>query len=373
MRLPLSGQESSHAVFLSTVATRPPVPETGLPSIERTTSHAVENTLRPPLLRPSGLLSILIPVHNEQDVLIEFHRRLRRALVPLDIAVEALYVDDGSSDGSAEILKRMRLDDPCVGVLTLSRNFGKEIAMAAGLDHVCGDAIVIIDADLQDPPELIVDMYAAWKQGYDQVEMRRSVRDGETVLKRCTAHVFYRVIGWLSAVPISPDVGDFRLLSRRAVDSMRRLGECNRFMKGLYAWIGYPRLQITYRREPRHAGRTKWNYWRLWNFALEGITSFSIAPLKLASYVGVLCSLLAFVYAGVVIVKTLLLGDAVNGYPSLMVALLLLGGAQLLCLGILGEYVGRMFIETKHRPLYLVSEFHPTVASPQSADRMAAR
>ncbi|NIK07738.1 glycosyltransferase involved in cell wall biosynthesis [Xanthomonas arboricola] len=321
---------------------------------------------------PGGLLSILIPVHNEQDVLLEFHRRLRLALAPLDTAVEALYVDDGSSDGSAEILTRMRLDDSCVGVLTLSRNFGKEIAMAAGLDHVRGEAIVIIDADLQDPPELIAQMYAAWKQGYDQVEMRRSVREGETAFKRCTAHAFYRVIGWLSAVPISPDVGDFRLLSRRAVDSMRRLGECNRFMKGLYAWIGYPRLQIVYRRAPRHAGRTKWNYWRLWNFALEGITSFSIAPLKVASYVGVLCALLAFVYAGVVIVKTLLLGDAVNGYPSLMVALLLLGGAQLLCLGILGEYVGRMFIETKHRPLYLINEFHPSDDARRSVDRKAA-
>ncbi|MCD0278699.1 glycosyltransferase family 2 protein [Xanthomonas melonis] len=326
--------------------------------------------LPPP--RSAALLSVLIPVHDEQDGLLVFHQRLRHAVQSLGLEVELLYVDDGSGDGSASILRQLGREDPRVGVLTLSRNFGKEIAMAAGLDHVRGDAVVIIDADLQDPPELIGQMVAAWRQGYDQVEMKRSVRDGETALKRGTAHLFYRVIGRLSTVPISPDVGDFRLLSRRAIDSMRQLGECNRFTKGLYAWIGYPKLQITYRRAPRHAGHSKWNYWRLWNFALEGITSFTIAPLKVASYAGVLCALLAFVYAGVVVIKTLLLGDTVHGYPSLMVALMLLGGAQLLCLGVLGEYLGRMFIETKHRPLYLVSEFHPTQASGRAADGRAA-
>ena len=310
----------------------------------------------------TNLLSVLVPVCNEQEVLSEFHRRLICALSDVDMGLEVLYVNDGSTDGSVEVLRQLRERDHRVGVLDLSRNFGKEIAMAAGLDHVRGDVVVIIDADLQDPPELIPDMLAAWQQGYDQVEMRRISREGESVAKRWTAHAFYRLIARLSDVPITQDVGDFRLLSRRAVAGMRQLGERNRFMKGLYAWVGCPRMQIAYHRSARHAGKTKWNYWRLWNFAIEGFTSFTVAPLKVASYVGMLVALTAFVYAVVVILKTLVFGDSAAGYPSLMVVLLFLGGVQLLCLGILGEYLGRMFIETKQRPLYLVSEFHPAAA-----------
>lgn len=306
------------------------------------------------------LLSVLVPVCNEQETLPEFHRRLMGALSEIDMGLEVLYVNDGSTDGSGEVLRHLREHDHRIGVLDLSRNFGKEVAMAAGLDHVRGDAVVIIDADLQDPPELIPDMLAAWHQGYDQVEMRRISREGESVAKRWTAHAFYRLIARLSDVPITEDVGDFRLLSRRAVAGMRQLGERSRFMKGLYAWVGYPRMQIAYQRSPRHAGKTKWNYWRLWNFAIEGFTSFTVTPLKIASYLGLLVALVAFVYGVAVIIKTLAFGEAIVGYPSLMVALLFLGGVQLLCLGILGEYLGRMFIETKQRPLYLVSEFHPS-------------
>lgn len=308
------------------------------------------------------VLSILVPVYNEQEVLPEFHRRLIAALSDVDMGLEVLYVNDGSRDESADVLRQLRESDHRVSVLQLSRNFGKEIAMAAGLDHVCGDAVVIIDADLQDPPELIPKMLVAWKQGYDQVEMQRISREGESATKRWTAHAFYRLIARVSDVPITEDVGDFRLLSRRAVVAMRQLGERSRFMKGLYAWIGYPRVQIPYHRAPRQAGMTKWNYWRLWNFAIEGFTSFTVAPLKVASYVGLLVALAAFVYGVVVILKTLLFGEAIAGYPSLMVALLFLGGMQLLCLGILGEYLGRMFIETKQRPLYLVDALDPADA-----------
>lgn len=311
------------------------------------------------LTPPKELLSVLVPVYNEQEVLPEFHRRLIAVLSNLDLEFEVLYVNDGSTDRSAQVLGQVRLGDHRISVLELSRNFGKEIAMAAGLDHVRGDAVVIIDADLQDAPELIPRMCMAWKNGYDQVEMRRVSREGESAVKRWTAHVFYRLIARVSDVHITEDVGDFRLLSRRAVESMRRLGERNRFMKGLYAWIGYPRVQIAYHRSPRHAGTTKWNYWRLWNFAIEGFTSFTVTPLKIASYVGFLVALIAFFYGAVVILKTLMFGDSVSGYPSLMAVLLFLGGVQLMCLGILGEYVGRMFTETKQRPLYIVSEFHP--------------
>lgn len=314
----------------------------------------------------ASLLSILVPVYNEQEVLPEFHSRLICALSGVDMGVEVLYVNDGSTDSSVEVLRHLRECDPQVSVLDLSRNFGKEIAMAAGLDHVHGDAVVIIDADLQDPPELIPQMLAAWRQGYDQVEMRRISRDGESVAKRWTAHAFYRLMARLSDVPITEDVGDFRLLSRHAVAGMRQLGERNRFMKGLYAWVGYPRMQIDYHRSPRHAGKTKWNYWRLWNFAIEGFTSFTVTPLKVASYLGLLVALIAFVYGTVVILKTLVFGEAIAGYASLMVVLLFLGGVQLLCLGILGEYLGRMFIETKQRPLYLVRAFHPANHNPST-------
>lgn len=318
------------------------------------------------------LLSVLVPVYNEQDVLPEFHARLVAALSRIDIGLEVLYVDDGSSDDSAAILWHLCDIDQRVSVLRLSRNFGKEIAMAAGLDHVRGDAVVMIDADLQDPPELIPQMLVAWKQGYDQVEMKRVSRDGESAAKRWTAHAFYRLMTRVSDLPISEDVGDFRLLSRRAIEAMRQLGERHRFMKGLYAWVGYPRMQIAYQRSSRHAGQTKWNYWRLWNFAIEGFTSFTVMPLKIASYLGLLVALVAFAAAGVVIFKTLMFGEPVSGYPSMMVVLLFIGGAQLMCLGILGEYLGRMFIETKQRPLYLVREFQPAHLKSRVAIAQAA-
>lgn len=232
--------------------------------------------------------------------------------------------------------------------------------MAAGLDHVRGDAVIVIDADLQDPPELIPRLLEQWRAGYDNVYARRRQRDGETWLKKASAAWFYKVIGKLSRVRIPQDTGDFRLLSRRAVEALRQLREQHRFMKGLFAWIGYPSIAVEYDRDPRHAGRTKFNYWKLWNFALEGITSFTIAPLRLATYFGILVALAAFVAIVVLVAKTLLYGDPVKGYPSLMSVILFLGGIQLVALGALGEYIGRMFNETKGRPLYFTKRCIPS-------------
>ncbi len=304
-------------------------------------------------------LSVVVPVYNEEPVLAAFHRRLVAVLDALAADTEIVYVNDGSRDATMCLLSELHRTDPRVAVIDLSRNFGKEAAMSAGLDHVRGDAVVVIDADLQDPPELIPDMVRAWQTGSDVVLMRRANRDNESWFKKATARAFYRAIGRIGTIEIPADVGDFRLLSRRAVAALARFPERSRFMKGLYAWIGFPSVEIVYDRDGRFAGKTKWNYWRLWNFALEGITSFSDAPLKVASYVGFATSLLAFGYGMFVIGKTLLYGDPVPGYPSLVVLVLFLGGLQLMALGIIGEYLARMFTEVKARPLYLVQQSLP--------------
>jgi len=303
-------------------------------------------------------LSVVVPAFNEKEVLPEFHRRTSAVLESLGVAWEIVYVNDGSSDRTLDVIKGF--GDSRVSVIDLSRNFGKEIAMTAGLDHAKGDAVVVIDADLQDPPELIPELVAKWREGFDVVYARRTARDGETWVKKATAKLFYRAIQSLSRVRIPEDTGDFRLLSRRAVEALGRLREQHRFMKGLFAWIGFPQVAVYYRRDPRFAGETKWNYWRLWNFALEGITSFSIAPLKMATYMGLGVACGAFIYAAIIVYKTLVYGDPVQGYPSLMVVMLFLGGVQLICLGMLGEYLGRMFNETKGRPLYLVNQYLPS-------------
>lgn len=299
-------------------------------------------------------LSIVVPVHDEADVLPEFARRLSAVLDALDLDCEILYVNDGSRDASLAQLCALRDHDPRVGVIDLSRNFGKEIAMSAGLDAACGDAVIVIDADLQDPPECIPAMIAAWREGSDVVQMRRRSRDQDGWLKAATAHAFYRIIGRMSPIAIPADVGDFRLLSRRAADAVRRFPERSRFMKGLFAWIGYPTRELEFDREPRYAGRTSWNWWSLWNFALEGITSFSAVPLKLASYIGLVTALVAFAYGVYVVIRTVVIGNPVPGYPSLITLILFLGGLQLMGLGIIGEYLARMFVEVKQRPLYLV-------------------
>lgn len=305
------------------------------------------------------VLSVLVPVYNEIDVLPEFHRRLTAVLGACAPTYEVMYVNDGSTDGSLAWLEDLCDRDPAVALVDLSRNFGKEIAMAAGLDHVVGEAVVVIDADLQDPPEVIPRLLEQWRAGYDNVFARRRRREGETWLKKASAAWFYKLIGRLSRVDIPRDTGDFRLLSRKAVQALRQLREQHRFMKGLFAWIGYPSIAVEYDRDPRMAGQTKFNYWKLWNFAIEGITSFTIAPLKMATYFGLAVALAAFVAIVAIIVKTVLFGDPVKGYPSLMSVVLFLGGIQLLALGALGEYIGRMFNETKGRPLYFTKRCIP--------------
>jgi glycosyltransferase involved in cell wall biosynthesis len=316
----------------------------------------------PPGSRRTGdlLLSIVVPVYDEESVIEAFHARLAAVLGSGSVPpAEILYVNDGSRDRSLAVLERLSSQDPRVAIVDLSRNFGKEIAMSAGLDHARGDAVIIIDADLQDPPELIPELVAPWLEGYDMVYARRSARQGEPLLKKATAYAFYRLMNRLAGVEIPRDTGDFRLLSRRALDALKQMREQHRFMKGLFAWVGFPQKEVLYRREPRHSGKTKWNYWRLWNFALEGITSFTIAPLKIASYLGFLTAFGAFVYAAWVILKKVLYGEEVPGYPSLMVVILFLGGVQLMTLGVIGEYLGRIFNETKKRPLYFLKGYTP--------------
>jgi glycosyltransferase involved in cell wall biosynthesis len=313
------------------------------------------------------LLSVVVPVFNEQDVLGEFHRRLSAVLDRLALDAEVVYVNDGSSDASMALLGRLHETDPRVVVIDFSRNFGKEAAMSAGLDVADGDAVVLIDADLQDPPELIEQMLQTWREGYDVVLMRRRVRANESWLKKATSHAFYRVISRMGTIPIPEDVGDFRLLSRRAVAALRRLPERSRFMKGLFAWIGYPTRELLYDRDGRFAGDSKFNYWRLWNFALEGITSFSAAPLKSASYFGMAIALVAFAYGLFIMLRTLLYGDPVPGFPTLVTLVLFLGGLQLVALGVIGEYLARMFVEVKQRPLYLVARHLPRATAAKRA------
>ncbi len=310
---------------------------------------------------PLPALSVVVPAYNEQEVLAIFHARLAASLAPLGLAWEVVYVNDGSRDATLAAMLALQAADPRVAVLNLSRNFGKEIALTAGLDHARGaEAVVVIDADLQDPPEVIAELVAAWRQGFDVVYAQRSVRHGEGFVKRATAHAFYRLMQRLGGrVQLPKDTGDFRLMSRRAVDALLRLREHHRFMKGLFAWIGFPARAVLYERAPRAAGITKWNWWKLWNLSLEGITSFTVAPLKLATYLGLLTAFGAVVYAIQVVVKTLILGSEVPGYPSLMTVVLFLGGVQLMTLGIIGEYLARVFNETKHRPLYLVERYLP--------------
>ena len=312
-------------------------------------------------------LSVVVPVRNEQAVLAEFHRRLVAAIADTPGGFEVIYVDDGSTDRTPLILRQLRALDARIGTVRLSRNFGKEQAMTAGLREAHGAATVVIDADLQDPPELIPAMLDQWRRGADVVNMRRRHRAGESWLKRVTAYGFYRVINRLSDVPIPVDTGDFRLLSRRALDALNSLPERNRVMKGLFAWIGFRQLSIDYDRDARIAGSSKWRYWALWNLALEGITGFSIAPLKVATYVGFLTAVSAFVYAAFVLVKTLLLGDPVPGFPTLIVVISFLGGLQLMAIGVLGEYLGRLFVEAKDRPLYLIEEMHPPAQALRTA------
>lgn len=308
-----------------------------------------------PASAPTGIqLSIVVPAYNEQDVLPRFHQRLSTVIDKLGLSAEIIYVNDGSVDHTLDVISQLQAADPRVGIVNLSRNFGKEVAMTAGIDFSCGQAVIVIDADLQDPPELIPELVREWQNGYDVVYAQRTARSGESPIKKATAFVFYRLIQRLSRVQIPTDTGDFRLLSRRAVTALKQLREQHRFMKGLFAWIGFPQKAVPYQRDRRFAGASKWNYWKLWNFAIEGITSFTTAPLKFATYLGLSSAIAAFFYGIYIVILTLVSGIQVPGYPSLLVVILFFGGIQLFSIGVLGEYLGRMFDETKNRPLYIV-------------------
>jgi len=301
-------------------------------------------------------LSIVIPCYNEEANLATLYERLRAVLDGTGLSWEIVCVNDGSRDRTLPLLVDLHRRDPRLRVFDLSRNFGKEAALTAGLDQARGQAVIPIDADLQDPPEVIPDLIAKWRDGFEVVNAARAGRDGEGWIKRATAHLFYRVMNGLSDIPIPPDTGDFRLLSRPALDALRRMPERRRFMKGMFVWVGFRTATVAYRRAGRHAGQTSWNYWRLWNFAIEGITSFSQVPLKLASYTGLLTACLSLLYGLFLLIRTLLFSNPVSGYPSIMVAILFLGGMQLIALGMIGEYIGRVYEETKNRPVYLIRE-----------------
>jgi glycosyltransferase involved in cell wall biosynthesis len=299
-------------------------------------------------------LSVVIPLYNEHEVFGLMHDRLTAVLKNIGIRYELVLVDDGSKDGTSEAMERLARRDPAVTTVYLSRNFGKEAALTAGLAHACGDAVIVMDADMQDPPELIPAMLQAWREGADVVCMRRRSRAGETWFKCFSARHFYRLLNAVSDVDIPADTGDFRLLSRRAVDAMAELTERNRYMKGLFAWIGLPTRCLEYDRAPRAAGASKWDFLGLLNLAFQGITSFSTAPLRLSIGVGMIAAFFGVLYTMWIIIKAIFLGDPVQGFPTLISMIAILGGAQLLSIGVLGEYIGKTYYEAKRRPLYIL-------------------
>lgn len=310
---------------------------------------------RQPMLS-NPMLSLIIPVHNEAEVIPALLKRLNRVCRQIPGSVELLFVDDGSHDDSVALLLRARNQETGIRVVQLSRNFGKEAAVTAGLEHARGEAVVLIDADLQDPPELIPAMVREWQRGADVVLMKRRSRAGESWLKRTTARLFYRVINRLSDAPIPVDTGDFRLMSRRTVDALNRLPERNRYLKGMFAWVGMPTVTLEFDRGARAAGSTKWNYLRLLHLAMEGITSFSTRPLRLALVLGLLAAGAGGLFGTWEVLRALVFGISTPGYASMIAIITFLSGVQLLCVGLLGEYVGRIYMETKQRPVYIVSE-----------------
>jgi dolichol-phosphate mannosyltransferase len=322
---------------------------------------------------PVSRVSVVVPLYNEEGNVPELLRRIdsiMRTLEGLD-GYEIVAVNDGSADGTLELLRTLRAQYPELVVLSLSRNFGHQIAATAGIDHAVGDAVILMDGDLQDPPELIAEFVTKWREGYDVVYATRRNRKGESAFKLFTARAFYRVTKWLTKISIPVDTGDFRLMSRRVVDALGQTRERHRFLRGLVSWVGFRQIGIVYDRDPRYAGRTKYPFSKMLRFAIDGITSFSEAPLRFATYFGFTVSLFAFAYAAIVLAFKLL--DLNNpGYTSMMVAILFLGGVQLIGIGILGEYVGRIYDEIKARPLYLISSIETAEKSATAAAADAA-
>lgn len=303
-----------------------------------------------------NLLSILVPVYNESDCMPLIYEKLCEVIVRLSCEVEILFVNDGSTDDTLELIKELQRNDRRIICLDLSRNYGKEIAVSAGIDHIQGDALVILDADLQDPPELIPEMLASIEDGYDDVYGYRTSRHFEGKFKQWTSRQYYRLLRVLSNIEIQENTGDFRMFSAKAIAALRHIKESERNMKGLFSYIGFRKKCIPYEQPPRAAGCTKWNYLKLLDLAVKGWTSFSVLPLRIISFIGVLVSVAAFVYLSVVLFKAVVFGDPVSGYPSMMCIILFLGGLVLMALGIIGEYLGIIYQETKKRPYYFVNE-----------------
>ena len=307
------------------------------------------------------LLSIVTPAYNEAENLSEFYSRVINATDNLNLEIEIIYINDGSQDSTIDIITKQRQIDNRITIIDLSRNFGKEIALTAGLDYSSGDAVIVIDADLQDPPELIPKLVEKWREGYDVVNAKRIKRKGESLLKKVMSYIYYRLLFYLSDINVPRDTGDFRLLNKNALDALLKLREKHRYMKGLFVWVGFKQKEIEYEREARFKGKTKWGFFSLFNLAFDGLTSFSIMPLRLASTIGFLSALIGFFYGAVIVFKTLFFHEPVAGFTSLVVLVTFFGGIQLLSIGIIGEYIGRIFNETKNRPLYVVKNIQGSI------------
>jgi glycosyltransferase involved in cell wall biosynthesis len=304
-------------------------------------------------------ISIIIPAYNEEESLPFLYERLEKLMNEINgYEFEVLFVNDGSKDKTIQIIKELRQKDERICYVDFSRNFGKEIAMLAGLDYAKGDAVIFMDADLQDPPELIPELIKYWEQGYDDVYARRSSRKGETWLKKFTSKMYYKVLQSLTRVPIQKDTGDFRLLDRRCVNALKKLRESQRCSKSMFSWIGYNKKEVLYDRDPRIAGKTKWNYKKLIDLAIDGITSFTTSPLRVSTYLSIPTFIMLFAYFIYVIAKCCVMHVAIQAFQAIILLILFFSGVQIMLFGIVGEYLGRIFNETKNRPLYFVNEYN---------------
>jgi glycosyltransferase involved in cell wall biosynthesis len=309
----------------------------------------------------------VVPVFNEEESVALYVQTTRGVLEAAGLDFEIVFINDGSCDGTHQCLMALAEADKRVRIINLSRNFGKELALTAGIDHAVGDVLVPMDVDLQDPPELILKFLEKWREGYDVVYGVRSRRKYDSLAKRTTAAMFYRIFNSLSPLKVPANAGDFRLIDRRVADVIRQMPERNRFMKGLFAWVGFKSVGVPYERPQRASGSAKWGNWRLWNFALDGLFSFSTLPLRVWTYIGGIVALLSFSYGSFIVILALTSGIDIPGYASLLTVVLFLGGLQLLSIGVLGEYLGRLFIEVKGRPLYIVESTYPPASSQQAA------
>jgi glycosyltransferase involved in cell wall biosynthesis len=309
----------------------------------------------------SKKISILVPCYNESASLPLFYNELKKIMILPELSQyewEILLVNDGSKDETLNVMKSLRAADEIVSYIDLSRNFGKERAMLAGFDYVSGDCMIIMDADLQDPPSLIPEMVSWWEQGYDDVYAKRSSRGEESWLRKSFSLLYYRILQNTTKIEVLPNVGDFRLLDRSCINALKKLRESERYTKGMFCWIGFKKKEILFDRGDRVAGKSAWNFWSLFSLAIEGITSFTTSPLRISSIFGFIVSIAAFIYMLFIIIKTVVFGDPVQGFPTIVTLILFLGGVQLISIGILGEYISRIFNESKQRPTYLIREYN---------------